>query len=291
MEMTSIKRNSSGGVVLDGNHVDRGAGQAARRTALETANPVQSLSRALDLLECIAAAESGIGLTELAQAAGLPTSTTHRLLKSLEQRRYAVHDEERNRWFIGVQAFTVGGAFLRGRNYLVLARPFMRLLMEEAGETVNLAIEDQGEAVFLAQIECRQMMRAFSLPGARAPLHCSGVGKALLATFDEQRTARLLTGEVLARLTDKTITTRPALDAELAATRSRGYAIDDEEHAVGLRCVAATIHDEHGAPLAALSISGPTARIPNDRIDELGRLVARYAREVTDAVGGKVPND
>src|SRR5690242_14922651 len=118
MEMTSVVRNGSSGVVLDGNHADQGAGQAARRTAMEAGNPVQSLSRALDLLECIAAAESGIGLTELAQAAGLPTSTAHRLLKSLEQRRYAMHDEERGRWFIGVQAFTVGGAFLRGRNYL-----------------------------------------------------------------------------------------------------------------------------------------------------------------------------
>ena len=116
-------------------------------------------------------------------ATGLPASTVHRLLKSLEQRHYVVHDEDRGRWFIGVQAFSVGGAFLRGRNYAALARPIMRRLMEEAGETVNLAVEDRGEAVFLAQVECRQMMRALSQPGIRVPLHCSGVGKALLAAL------------------------------------------------------------------------------------------------------------
>ena len=128
------------------------------------------------------------------QATGLPPSTVHRLLKSLEQRHYVVHDEDRGRWFIGVQAFSVGGAFLRGRNYAALARPIMRRLMEEAGETVNLAAEDRGEAVFLAQVECRQMMRALSQPGIRVPLHCSGVGKALLAALPVLEVEAMLAG-------------------------------------------------------------------------------------------------
>jgi IclR family acetate operon transcriptional repressor len=282
---------------LDGDRIERGLQRAApRRTAAgrradaEAANPVQALSRALDLLECIAAAESGLSLGELGQATGLPPSTVHRLLKSLEQRHYVVHDEDRGRWFIGVQAFSVGGAFLRGRNYAALARPIMCRLMEEAGETVNLAAEDRGEAVFLAQVECRQMMRALSQPGIRVPLHCSGVGKALLAAFPVREAEAVLAGGRAVSLTSKTITDPESLLRELAVSRKRGYAIDDEEHAVGLRCVAAAIHDEHGRPLAALSISGPTARIPNERIPVLGAMVVRAAREVTAAVGGRMPD-
>jgi IclR family transcriptional regulator, acetate operon repressor len=283
---------------LDGDRIDRGLRRAAsqradRRADAEGANPVQALSRALDLLECIAAAESGLGLGELGQATGLPPSTVHRLLKSLEQRHYVVHDEDRGRWFIGVQAFSVGGAFLRSRNYAALARPIMRRLMEEAGETVNLAAEDRGEAVFLAQVQCRQMMRALSQPGIRVPLHCSGVGKALLAALPGLEVEAMLAERHpagLTSLTGTTITDPESLLRELATSRERGYAIDDEEHAVGLRCVAAAIHDEHGRPLAALSISGPTARIPNERIPALGALVLLAAREVTAAVGGRPPD-
>jgi IclR family acetate operon transcriptional repressor len=285
-----MRKDPHGGEVLDGDHGQRATGGAGGgRTKADVANPVQALSRALDLLECIAAAEAGLGLGELGQATGLPHSTVHRLLKSLEQRHYVVHDEDRGRWFIGVQAFSVGGAFLRGRNYAALARPIMHRLMEEAGETVNLAAEDRGEAVFLAQVECRQMMRALSQPGIRVPLHCSGVGKALLAALPEIEAGEVLAGRWAVGLTGKTITDRESLLRELAASRERGYAIDDEEHAVGLRCVAAAIHDEHGRPLAALSISGPTARIPNERIPALGALVARAAADVTAAVGGRAP--
>jgi IclR family acetate operon transcriptional repressor len=169
----------------------------------------------------------------------------------------------------------------------------MRRLMEVAGETVNLAAEDRGEAVFLAQVECRQMMRALSQPGIRVPLHCSGVGKALLAALPELEVEAMLAERHpsgLIGLTGRTITDPESLLRELAASRERGYAIDDEEHAVGLRCVAAAIHDEHGRPLAALSISGPTARIPNERIPVLGAMVLLAAREFTAAVGGRPPD-
>ena len=102
----------------------------------ERRGAVQSIDRAVAILRCFDARTHELGISDLARATGLSTSTVHRLLKSLEQRHYVVHDEDRGRWFIGVQAFSVGGAFLRSRNYAALARPIMRRLMEEAGETV-----------------------------------------------------------------------------------------------------------------------------------------------------------
>jgi IclR family acetate operon transcriptional repressor len=223
---------------------------------------VQSLVRALALLNRVAEAPGeGATLTELAQQVGLPASTAHRLLTTLEQERYVRFDHEGRLWSIGVQAFVTGSAFTKSRRLGALARPHMRFLMESSGETVNLAVEDDGEAVYLAQVECRQMMRAFARPGSRAPLHASAVGKAILSTMSDRALSRILHQRGMPRLTPKTITTPAGLRIQLEQVRTAGYALDDEEHAVGLRCIAAPIFDETGETIAAISASGPMARI------------------------------
>jgi len=250
---------------------------------------VQSLVRALSILNRLAAAHEGTTLTEVAQQVGLSPSTAHRLLTTLEQERYVHFDAERRLWSVGVQAFVAGSGFLRTRSLVGAARPHMRALMEEGEETVNLAVEDQAEAVYLSQVECRQMMRAFARPGGRVPLHCSSVGKALLSAMPDGEVARVLHRHGLARVTVKTIITTPALRTDLAAARARGYAIDDEEHAIGLRCIAAVIFNEAADPVAAVSLSGPMARIPDPRIPVLGDLVRRKADAITAQLGGTLP--
>ncbi len=266
----------------------RRRGRLPRRAPGEGAGHVQSLTRGLMLLERLAEERYGIALTDLAHRVGLAPSTTHRLLKSLEKMKFVRQDEERGLWYVGVRAFSVGTAFLRDRDFVGVARRYMRRLMEESGESVNLAVLDAGEAVFLSQVECRQMMRALAAPGGRVAVHCSGVGKALLAALPEAEIAAILHRRGLPRLTAKTIDTPARLMAELALTRERGYALDDEEQAVGLRCVAAAILDEYGEPLAAISLSGPTARIVDERIPELAALVRKAAAEITAALGGRI---
>jgi IclR family acetate operon transcriptional repressor len=250
---------------------------------------VQSLVRALGIINHLAAAEEGMTLTHIAESVGLPPSTAHRLLTTLEQERYVHFDHERRLWSVGVQAFMTGAAFLRTRNLAGIARPYMRALMNESTETVNLAIEDEHEAVYLAQVECRQMMRALARPGARVPLYCSSVGKALLCAVSDGDLAKALQRQAMRRLTEKTIVNRTALRHELSLTRERGFAIDDEEHAFGLRCVAGLVFDEFGEPMAAISISGPTARISSERIAHLGELVRRKGDEITAQLGGVLP--
>ncbi len=250
--------------------------------------PVQSLTRGLALLEALAVATDGSTLTSLAEATGLAPSTAHRLLGSLRDRGFAEQDSGTSLWHIGAKAFSVGNAFLRGRSYVALARRHMRDLVDRAGETANLAVLDQNGAVYLTQIECDQMMRAFARPGARVPLHCSGVGKALLSALPTAEAESIVVAAGQPRLTEHTLTTPEALRADLDTTRRRGFAIDDGEHAIGLRCVAATFHDDGGRPLAALSISGPAARIDDAKLESLGRLVAETCRELTEELGGKV---
>ena len=274
---------------------DRGGARSAAkrrgrpaRAPERQAGQVQSLVRALTLLEHLSQREHGATLTDAAQAAGLAASTAHRLLKSLEQMDFVSQDEERGLWFVGVKAFTIGSAFVRARDVVAIARPFMRELMERSQETVNLAVLDQDEPVYLTQIECRQMIRAHALPGARAPVHCSGVGKALLATLPEARVAAIAQRRGLPRYTDKTLTTLPALNAELACVRERGWAADDEEHSLGMRCVASVLRNEHGEAIAAISLTGPVARMTDARLAELGALVRATAAKITAALGGRV---
>ncbi len=250
---------------------------------------VQSLVRALGIINQLAATDEGMTLTRIAECVGLAPSTAHRLLTTLEQERYVHFDHERRLWSVGVQAFMTGAAFLRTRDLVGIARPYMRALMNESTETVNLAIEDENEAIYLAQVECRQMMRALARPGARVPLYCSSVGKALLSATPDGDLAKALQRQAMRRLTEKTIVNRTALRDELALTRERGFAIDDEEHAFGLRCVAGLVFDELGEPMAAISISGPTARISSERIVHLGEVVRRKADEITAQLGGALP--
>lgn len=267
----------------------RRRGRPVKASLNDGGTPVQSLARALVLLEHLAAAERGITLTDLARRAHLAPSTTHRLLTTLEHRGFAELDAERGLWFVGVRAFAVGNAFLAHRDFITTARPFMRQLMEESGESVNLGILEEGAVVFLSQVECREMMRMFVRLGGRVPAHASGVGKALLAALPEADVNAILERIGLQRFTDNTIDTRAILREDLNVVRSRGYAFDDEEHAVGLRCVASTLHDELGEPLAAISLSGPRARITDQRVDVLGRLVRDTADDITAALGGRLP--
>lgn len=262
----------------------------AKPAARAGGDQVQSLVRALALLNRITeAAEDGATLTDLAQQVGLPASTAHRLLTTLEQERYVRFNNDGRLWSVGVQAFVVGCSFTKTRSLVGVARPHMRHLMEEGGETVNLGVEDEGQAVYLSQVECRQMMRVFARPGMRVPLHCSAVGKAILSATSDKKLSKTLHQRGMPRLTVKTITSPSALRADLEKVRACGYAIDDEEHAIGLRCIGAPIFDETGDVVAAVSASGPMARIGDERMAQLGALVLETARAISADMGAAAP--
>ncbi len=260
---------------------------AAAPTGARDSGQVQSLTRALAILETLAETTDGMTLSDVAQVVGLAPSTAHRLLTTLESRHFVRFIAGEGVWQVGVQSFVVGQAFRRSRDVVSLARPQMRHLMEATGETANLYIEEGGEAVCMAQVESRQMMRAIARPGGRVKLHCSGAGKAILAHLPVDEVAKVLQAHGLPRTTDKTLDTPQRLKADLERIRVLGFAIDDEEHAVGLRCVASSVLDEEGQPLAALSVSGPSARIDEAAMSLIGGLVRQAATVVTELVGGQ----
>jgi IclR family acetate operon transcriptional repressor len=254
------------------------------------AGPVQSLTRGLNILEALARAEGGLSLTDVAQRVTLPPSTTHRLLSTLERAGYVYQAGDLGLWYVGLQAFTVGAGFLANRDFVAQSHAYLRRLMEQAGETANLAILDGTEAVFIAQVQCREMMRILVKLGSRVPLHASGVGKAIFAALSDDQVEAILKVKGLPRITEHTITAPETMWAALKVIRQRGYSFDDEEHAPGTRCVAATVYDEHAEPLGAMSLAGPASRLPDERIRQLGPLVAHTAEELTRKLGGHWPH-
>ncbi|MCP5365932.1 MAG: helix-turn-helix domain-containing protein [Hyphomicrobiales bacterium] len=267
-----------------GTDAGKGSGRAER------SGQVQSLARALSILNTLAENGAGMTLTGIVSALGLAPSTVHRLLTTLQNERYVRFDRDSGLWQVGVQAFVIGNGFLQSRDLVSIARPYMRKLMGKSGETANLAVVEGGEVIYLAQVESQEMMRALAKPGARVPLHCSAVGKVLLAELGETEVTRVIKNRGLPRLTEKTIVDAAHLRRELDRVREQGYALDDEEHAIGLRCAAAPVFDEYNEPLAAVSLSGPMVRITDRRLPELGALVREAAAEITAALGGRGPN-
>jgi IclR family acetate operon transcriptional repressor len=265
-------------------------GQAFRKKATEQTGSVQSLRRALSIMKAIAAASEGATLTEIARATNLASSTVHRLLSTLQQDRFAQFRTEGARWQVGVDAFTVGSAFVGVRDIAKGARPLLRRLMEESGETANLAILNGDMAVYMDQVESRQTMRAICKPGGRAVLHSTSLGKSMLAAMRPEEVNRILTVRGMARFTRNTIDTPANMAVHLAEVRTTGYAIDDEESSPGLRCVAAAVLNEHSEPIGAISISGPAIRVARERLPQLGSLVRSIASELMLELGGRRPS-
>lgn len=254
------------------------ASEKAKAADAERAGTVQAVDRALRILETLAEDEEGYRLTDLAALTGLSTSTVHRLLTTLERRRFVQIEPSSGLWHIGRQAFQVGATFARRRNFVPPALPFLRRLRDQTRETANLGVVDEGEIVVLTQVESREIMRAITRVGGRVPIASSGMGKAILATYPP--------ADVAARLRPRG---SAALLAELETIRRQGYAVDDEAHVPGLRCVAAVVYNDRAEPLCAISVSGLAARLTAERLAGLGPLLRDTARELTQVLGGTWP--
>ncbi|MBE9556281.1 MAG: helix-turn-helix domain-containing protein [Proteobacteria bacterium] len=280
---------------MDAKSSDPGAAKPARSRGRppsgKTAQPssVQALDRALHILEVVAEAD-GLTLTEIGNLAGIAPSTAHRLLMTLQGRGFVQVDGELGQWVVGVGAFGVGMSFLRSRKLVTMGRGVMHALMESSGETANLGVEDEGEVVFISQVETHEAMRAFFRPGRRGAIHASGIGKALLAAMPDERVRALVGARVQKVFTANTLTSVKSLLADLGEIRARGWSLDNEEHTLGMRCIASVVYNEYGEAIAGVSISGPTVRVTDKRLTELGEQVRKASLDITAAIGGLLPD-
>ena len=247
---------------------------------------VQSVDRAMTLLEVLGESEHGQRLTDLARRSRLSLTTVHRLLTTLEQRHFVQFSTGDNHWHIGRQAYTVGSAFVRDRHFVTPALPFLRRLRDLTRETANLGVVDNGEIILVNQIESREITRAISRVGGRTPMTASGMGKAILSCYSRDDVTAVVRRCGMRKVTSNTLTYREDLDVELERARTEGYSIDNEEFLPGLRCVAAPVYDNQQEVVCAISVSGMPNRMKPERMPALGRLVAETAAELTRTLGG-----
>ncbi|MFK7940912.1 MAG: HTH-type transcriptional regulator BhcR [Roseovarius sp.] len=251
-------------------------------------NTIKSLDRAMMVFEYLSQSQ-GKSLSVLASDMDQSPATLYRILITLEGRGLVEFDPEFQVWHIGSQAFVIGSRFVQRTSLVERARPILRNLMEQTGETANLGVEQNGQVLFVSQVEARANIRAFFPPGTLAPMHSSGIGKALLAQQDETWLAQTLDTHPREAFTEFTLTDPEDLRADLAEIRARGYSIDGEEKNLGMRCIAAPVFDIHQEVVAGISVSGPTSRIGQDQIAELSVFVLDAAKVLSRSIGGRTP--
>jgi IclR family acetate operon transcriptional repressor len=246
------------------------------------AKEVHSVGRALAILESLTRSDHELGVSEISKVTGLAIGTVHRLLATLAYHGYVRRNSQTRKYGPGIKLLSVAAA-AHGR-IGAISRPFLTELMEVSGESSNLAALEKNSVVYLDQVPAARMVRMFTEPGNRSPLHSTGTGKVLLAYQPAEIIDSIIGESGLPRFTACTMTDPKQLKDELERIRERGYALDSEEMEEGVRCLAAPIFGPDGSIVAGISISGPVGRLGDSRLDELIPLIKRIALDLSESL-------
>ena len=236
---------------------------------------VQVLDRSLAILNALAASREDASLAEIAGKVGIHKSTVHRIVMTLERERIIEKHPETGHYRLGLRLFELGSIAVARFDIRDRGRAHLEKLVYDTEETGHLCVMDQGEVLYLDKLEPARSVRLSSSIGRRNPAHCTAVGKAIMSYKPESEVDAIVKKHGLPRFTHKTLVTPAELKSDLRLCRQRGYAIDDEEHEEGVRCVAAAVMDHFGIPTAALSVSAPSFRITLAKVPLLADFVCR----------------
>lgn len=240
---------------------------------------LQTVDRALAILELLANQVQGLRLTDIAAAMCLNKVTVHRLLAALQQRGF-VERQENGRFLIGLRLVAISSLRLNSLELKTESQPWLRQLVERVGQPVHLAIYDQGEVVYLEKMETSPSMRMYSQIGKRSPVHCTALGKVLLSGMTDEAARAVLLAGPLRRHTENTLTDPDDVLAEVALARQEGYALDRAEHEPAVVCIAAPIMDYRGQVIAAVSTSGRL----RDYLDDPHSAVITWIKDTANAI-------
>jgi DNA-binding IclR family transcriptional regulator len=245
---------------------------------------VQSVDRTLDVMEALASRRGATGISEVASIVGLHVSTVHRLLATLVDRGYVRQDPDTSKYHLGSRVFTLASAADLHLDLRLVARPYLERMMRLSGETANLVTSSDTEVVYLDQVASMHLVKMFAAPGSRAPMYCTGTGKAMLA-FKNPSTIEAVLSAPMKRYTTHTLVTRAGVERELAIIREQGYSIDNEEMEEGVRCIAVPVFDRRHECIGAMSVSGPTTRMSTERVAKLAPTMLGIADELSRQLG------
>lgn len=249
---------------------------------------ITALQRGLRLLNLFAKAERGLTATQVAKLSGLPISTVHRFLMNLDSSGFLTSTGSGN-YHLGIACFSLGQSAMGHLDIRRLSLPYLRELNQRTRETIHLTVRHDFSAVYVEKLDSPEPLRIFSRIGAAVPLHCTAVGKVMLAFMPPEELARVLPQIELKRLTENTVSNLQELQAEVERVRRAGYACDLEENELHIRCVAAPIWDHTGAVNASLSITGPAVRMPMTRLRQFAPLVVQAGLKISREMGFQAP--
>jgi IclR family KDG regulon transcriptional repressor len=236
------------------------------------------------VLEALSVRSGPAGISDLAQQVGLHVSTVHRLLSTLVDRGYVRQDPQTSRYHLGSRIFSLADAADAHLDLCRVARPYLERILRSAGQTVKLAAAADPDVLYVDQLDAGQPVTTHVVVGTRAPMYCTGSGKAILAHRERTALDAVLSGP-FESFTRQTLTTRQAIEAELAKIRRIGYAIDNEERELGVRCVAVAVFDHRSDVVGALSVCAPAARVSVEHLERMGPFVRTIAQELSEELG------
>lgn len=254
---------------------------APPETPENASGSVRAVERALQLIEVFARSRGPFSITELSGILELAPSTVHRLVQTLMSLGYVVQYQESKRYGVGRGIAEINRAMLLKYEFARFAGPHLEALVVSSGETANLAALYGTSMLYLNQAESPAMVRVSNPVGTLVPLHCTAVGKVFLADFDPVMLQDVIGYAGLEAFTPKTLTQPESLHKALAQVRAQGYALDDEEFAQGVRCIAVGVRGSSGAVVAAISLSGPSSRVTDERIPVLAERVKAASEAFT----------
>ncbi|MED4055676.1 IclR family transcriptional regulator [Niallia taxi] len=247
---------------------------------------VQSLERALTILNKLSEYPDGLQIARLTEQVGLSKSTVHRLLATLTNMNYVEKDMDTDKYKLGLQTLFLARNFLNSNTLVQTAKPFLTKLCKEVNETIHLCTKDREEVLYVDKIESTQTIRMFSRVGSRAPMYCTAVGKVLLSGLDSEALEESLSKMEFVSKTAATITSKEELREEIDKVEQQGYALDNNENEKDLRCIAAPIYNHEGRIIASFSISGPSTRVTMDLINEvLVEKMKHYSADISRHLG------
>ncbi len=251
---------------------------------------IRAVERALDVLLCFNRQTPELSMTQIAEQIGIHKSTVHRLLKTLEKKRFVERDTATGVYRLGIQLLQMAYLTLEQNDLRRLAAPFIRRLWEEHRETVHLTVLDQADVVFLDAIESPQRVKLAAAIGQRLPAFATASGRAILAFMPEEAVQDVLK-HGMPQYTRQTRSSPEALFDELRHVQERGFALDEQEFEEGIDAVAAPIFDQSGHPMAAVSVAGPSYRLAHDRLLEIGPSVLATARDIAREISIAIRRD
>ncbi|TYR79445.1 IclR family transcriptional regulator [Priestia megaterium] len=254
---------------------------------MERENMVKSVSRALDIITLVSMRKGGLGVTDISKQMDINKSSVYRILSTLVQYGYIEQDKETGRYKLGYKFLEVSSKLLESIDLRAEATPYLKELEQETNEVIHLVVYDQGEVVYIEKLEGNETLRMHSKVGKRAPMHCTSVGKAILAHLPSNVVLDILDRKGMPMHTDKTITNKADFMQELIQVKQQGYALDLEENEYGIRCIAVPVFDHLGKVSAAVSISGPTIRMTNERLKKLQTRMLHIGNQISVRLGFK----